>query len=53
MPYRSRFATGNFADTPAVTAVVAYRLLSTIGAVGLARVLAEVTEPAPRGRPVR
>jgi BASS family bile acid:Na+ symporter len=30
-------ATGNFADTPAVIAVVAYGLISTIGALGLAR----------------
>jgi BASS family bile acid:Na+ symporter len=46
-------ATGNFAETPAITAVVAYGLISTIGALGLAWVLAEITEPAPKGLPVR
>ena len=46
-------ATGNFADTPAVTAVVAYGLISTIGALGFARVLSGITEPASNGSPVR
>jgi BASS family bile acid:Na+ symporter len=41
--------TSNFADTPAVTAVVAYALVSTLGALGFALVCAKLAifEPKP------
>jgi hypothetical protein len=42
--------TSNFAETPAVTAVVAYALVSTFGALGFALVLS--TLAAARSTPV-
>jgi BASS family bile acid:Na+ symporter len=38
-------ATSNFAGTPAVTAVVAYALISTLGALGFALVFGKVAAP--------
>jgi BASS family bile acid:Na+ symporter len=46
-------ATSNFAGTPAVTAVVAYGLISTIGALGFALLLGKITDAAPTSQPVR
>jgi BASS family bile acid:Na+ symporter len=40
-------ATGNFAGTPAVTAVIAYGLLSTLGAVGAALVFGKLNGGRP------
>jgi len=45
-------ATSNFAGTPAVTAVVAYALISTIGALGFALLLGKITGAAPTSQPV-
>jgi bile acid:Na+ symporter, BASS family len=43
-------AQGNFADTPAVTAVVAYGLISTLGALGFALGFAAVPNESRHGR---
>ncbi len=40
--------TSKFADTPAVTAVVAYGLVSTLGALGFALLLAGLPPSSPR-----
>jgi len=45
--------TSNFAGTPAVTAVVAYGLVSTIGALGLAVLLGKFTDVGPKNFPIR
>jgi BASS family bile acid:Na+ symporter len=43
--------TSNFAATPAVTAVVAYGLVSTLGAVGFALLLGQFAGPEPENAP--
>ena len=45
--------TSKFAGTPAVTAVVAYGLVSTLGALGFALLLGRFTAVGTRGRPCR
>ncbi len=45
--------TSNFAGTPAVTAVVAYGLFSTIGALGLALLFDRFTDVGPKNFPIR
>jgi BASS family bile acid:Na+ symporter len=46
-------ATSNFADTPAVTAVVAYGLISTLGALGCALLLGRFADIESKHVPVR
>jgi BASS family bile acid:Na+ symporter len=45
-------ATGNFAGTPAVTAVVAYGLVSTIAALGIALLFGKILDAAPNSLPL-
>jgi len=45
--------TSNFADTPAVTAVVAYALVSTVGALGIALVFGKLAAIQLDNAPVR
>ena len=43
--------TSNFADTPAVTAVVAYGLVSTLSALGFALLLGQFAGLEPKNAP--
>jgi len=45
--------TSNFADTPAVTAVVAYGLISTVGALGFALLLSKFAAIGPKNAHAR
>jgi BASS family bile acid:Na+ symporter len=44
-------ATGNFAGTPVVTAVVAYGLVSMLGTLGIAAILGRMRRPAAPATP--